>query len=407
MALDRLSARKALQNHIDHPLLETPFHPRIEALSRSQEWYVWAGYRAPLSLTDEEMEYTALRNSCGVFDISPMKKYRISGPDAEAFLDYVMVRNVAKLGIDRVHYTCWCNDFGHVIDDGTLFRFGPESFRLCCQERQYEWLSDAADGFRVNIEEETRAVAGLALQGPTSCRVLLNAGFSGVEALRPFQLARFPHEGGEIVISRTGFTGDLGYEVWVSHDAALSIWDRLFSAGALHGIQAVGYGALNRCRIEAAFIVPNQDFMTADHVLRPDRARFPDEIGLDWLVDPAKPYFNGRRAILEAREGKGLRHVLVGLEVEGNVPADGAIVYHRGKHEAGIVTAGIWSPMAKRNIAIASLDRPYGSDITKDFFVEIYALREGRYHKLMKRATIVSRPFVKLERRTKTPPDDF
>ena len=402
-----LARRNALQNHIDRPIWQTPFHPRIEAAGRADDWYVWAGYKSAMTVTDEEMEYTAMRNACGVFDISPMNKYRVEGSDAQAFLDYVLVRNVAKLGVDRVHYTCWCDDFGHVIDDGTLFRLGESSYRLCCQEKQYDWLTDAAIGFDVTIREETHDVAGLALQGPTSCRVLQNAGCDGIERLRPFQIGRFTLGDTAVMISRTGFTGDLGYELWVEPSGALALWDRLFQAGALHGIRPVGYGALNRCRIETAFIVPNSDFMTADHVLRPDRARMPDEIGLDWLIDPDKPNFNGRRAIMAARQTGSLRHVLVGLEVEGNVPAEGAIVYHRGKVEAGIVSAAIWSPMAKRNIAIASLDRPYGTRITTDLWVEIYALREGRYQKMMKRARIVERPFVRLERRTKTPPEDY
>lgn len=399
--------RRALQNHIDTPILSTPFQPRIAAASRREDWYVWSGYKAAHALTDEEMEYTALRNACGVFDVSPMHKYRIAGPDAARFLDYVTVRSVAKLAVDRVHYTCWCDDFGHVIDDGTLFRLSESTFRLCCQEKQYAWLTDAAFGFDIEISDETHDVAGLALQGPTSCRVLKDAGFAGIEDLRPFQIAHFPHGDGRITVSRTGFTGDLGYELWVENRLALSLWDRLFAAGRLQGIRPVGYAALNQCRIETAFIVPNSDFMTADHVLRPDRARMPDEIGLDWLVDLQKPNFNGRRAILAARRGKTLKHVLVGLEVEGNVPAEGALIYHRKTREAGIVSAGVWSPIGKRNIAIASLDRPYGAEITKDLYVEIYALREGRYQKMMKPVRIVERPFVKLDRRTRTPPADF
>ena len=407
MSTDAIAIRKSLQAHIDTPILRSPFQPRIDAASRREDWYVWSGYRSAHSLTDEEMEYTAMRNAAGVFDVSPMNKYGISGPDAARFLDYVLVRNVAKLGVDRVHYTCWCDDFGHVIDDGTLFRLSEDRFRLCCQEKQYDWLTDAAIGFDVTITEETHAVAGLALQGPTSCRILTQAGFDGIDAVKPFQIMHFPHDGGSVMISRTGFTGDLGYELWVPNALAISLWDRLFSAGAAHGILAVGYAALNQCRIETAFIVPNSDFMTADHVLRPDRARMPDEIGLDWLVDPDKPNFNGRRAILAARRQTTLKHVLVGLEVEGNVSAEGALVYHRKTREAGIVTAGVWSPIGKRNVAIASLERPYGTDITGDLWVEIYALREGRYQKMMKRVKIVPRPFVKLDRRTRTPPADF
>ena len=407
MSSEAIARRKSLQSHIDTPIFQTPFQPRIDTASRREDWYVWSGYKSAHALTDEEMEYTAMRNAAGVFDVSPMNKYRISGPDAEGFLDYVMVRNVAKLGVDRVHYTCWCDDFGHVIDDGTLFRFAADRFRLCCQEKQYDWLTNSAVGFDVEIAEETHSVAALALQGPTSCRILREAGFEGIESVKPFQIVHYPHENGTVTISRTGFTGDLGYELWVPNELALSLWDRLFAAGAAHGILPVGYAALNQCRIETAFIVPNSDFMTADHVLRPDRARMPDEIGLDWLVDPEKPNFNGRRAIMAARKRKTLKHVLVGLEVEGNVPADGALVYHRKVKEAGIVTAGVWSPIGKRNVAIASLDRPYGSEITEDLWVEIYALREGRYQKMMKRVRIVPRPFVKLDRRTRTPPADF
>src|SRR5262245_35032571 len=170
---------------------------------------------------------------------------------------------------------------------------------------------------------------------------------------------------------------------------------------------AGGYRALNRARIEAGLIVANADFSTAEHALRADRARMPDEIGLDFMIDPTKGHFNGRRAILEARAGNATKHILVGLEIEGNIPAEHAIVYHRQKRKVGLVSAATWSPTAKRNIAIASLTRPYGDTIVGDLWVEIYALRELKYEKLMKRAKVVARPFVKLDRRTANPPADF
>ncbi len=160
-------------------------------------------------------------------------------------------------------------------------------------------------------------------------------------------------------------------------------------------------------RIQAGLIVANSDFVTAEHAIRADRLRMPDEIGLGFMVDPAKGHFNGRRAILEARDRKKLRHVLVGLEIEGNIPAEHAIVYHRKSREVGLVSAAMWSPMAKRNIAIASLERPYGDSVTDDLWVEIYAMRELKYEKMMKRAKVVPRPFIRLERRTATPPADF
>lgn len=394
------------QLHFRTLRLDTPFQPRIDALASTNDWYSWAGYRAPHSLWDEELEYFAIRSQAAVFDISPMVKYRIEGPDAEALCNKVTLRDITRLKPGRVHYTAWCDDEGHVLDDGTLFRLSETRFRLCSQERHLPWLLDSALGLDVSIEEETEAVAGLALQGPTSYAVLRDAGFAGVEKLKIFDLAEFPHEGMTVTISRTGFTGDLGYELFVPAEFAISLWDRLFEAGKLHGIRAIGYTALNRARIEAGLIVANADFVTAEHAVRQNRVRMPDEIGLGFMVDDGKGHFNGRHAILEARRKRSLRHVLVGLEIEGNVPAEHAIVYHRKSTEVGLVSAAIWSPMAKRNIAIASLTRPYGDTVTDDLWVEIYAMRELQYQKLMKRAKIVARPFIKLDRRTANPPGE-
>jgi aminomethyltransferase len=188
---------------------------------------------------------------------------------------------------------------------------------------------------------------------------------------------------------------------------ALSLWDRLFKAGELRGIRAIGYTALNRARTEAGLIVANADFVTSEHAIRANRLRLPDEIGLGFMVDATKGHFNGRRAILEARARGKLRHVLVGLEIEGNVPAEHAIVYHKKHKEVGLVSAALWSPMAKKNIALASLERPFGDTVTDDLWVEIYAMRELQYQKLMKRAKVVQRPFIKLDRRTANPPADF
>ena len=401
------STRLAGQAHFRTLRLASPFQPRLDALMKTEEWYNWAGYRAPSSLWDEELEYFAIRSQAAVFDISPMVKYRIEGPDAETFLNRVTLRDVSKLKPRRVHYTAWCDDEGHVLDDGTLFRLGETRFRLCCQERHLPWLIDSAVGFDVSVSEETQAVAGLALQGPTAFAVLRAAGFAGVEKLKLFDLAEFAHEGGTVTISRTGFTGDLGYELFAASEHALSLWDRLFEAGGKYGIRAIGYHALNRARIEAGLIVANADFVTAEHAIRADRLRLPDEIGLGFMIDAGKPHFNGRRAIFEARRKGSLRHVLVGLEIEGNIPAEHAIVYHNRKREVGLVSAAIWSPMAKKNIAIASLTRPFGDSINDDLWVEIYAMRELQYQKLMKRAKIVPRPFIKLDRRSANPPGDF
>lgn len=392
------------KGHILTPLSESPFHSRLAALNLNNDWYAWSGFKAPHTLSDEELEYFAIRSTAALFDISPMTKYRITGPGAEAFLNRLTVRDVRKLDVNRVHYTAWCDDHGHVLDDGTLFRLGQNEFRLCSQERHLPWLLDSAEGFDIRISDESTEIAGLALQGPVSYAVLRDAGFLGVENLKPFQLASFPHEGGSVILSRTGFTGDLGYELFCPRDLALSLWDRLMDVGEQNRLRAIGYAALNHARIEAGFIVANADFVTSETALREDRLRLPDEIGLDWLVDLEKPNFNGRTAIARAREKKTLKHILVGLEIEGNVAGPLSLIYHKGKREAGIVTASAWSPILKKNIAIASLVRPYGERIVDDLWVEIYALRELNYQKLMKRVKIVPRPFLKLARRSATPP---
>jgi len=401
------SPRSAAQAHFRRPRAVSPFQPRIEALMMNEDWYDWAGFKAPMSFWDEELEYFAIRSQAAVFDISPMVKYRIEGPGAEAFLNRLTLRDVAKLKPGRVHYTAWCDDDGHVLDDGTLFRLLATRFRLCCQERHLPWLLDSAPGFNVAIVEETDEVAALALQGPTSFAVLKSLGLAGIEKLKPFDLADFALGGIIVTISRTGFTGDLGYELFVPAADALELWDRLFEAGRLAGIRAIGYAALNRARIEAGLIVANADFVTAEHAIRQDRVRMPDEIGLGFMIDLKKGHFNGRRAIAASRTAGGPKHILVGLEVEGNVPAEHAIVYHRKTREVGLVSAAIWSPTAKRNIALASLTRPWGDTVTGDLWVEIYAMRELQYQKLMKRAKVVPRPFIKLDRRTATPPGLF
>lgn len=401
------SERRAAQGHYREPLFNSPFHERLAPLALNNDWYNWAGYKAPHSLSDPELEYFAIRSTAGLFDISPMTKYRIRGPGAEGFLNRLTVRNVARLGANRVHYTTWCDDDGHVLDDGTLFRLAHDDFRLCCQERHLPWLLDSADGFDVSIADETSSIAGLALQGPVSYAILKEAGFVGVETLKPFQLGRFEHGGTSVIISRTGFTGDLGYELFIDSAMALGLWDRINDAGQIHRIRAIGYEALNRARIEAGFIVANADFVTAETALRENRLRMPDEIGLDWLVDLDKPNFNGRRAIEKARTDRSLKLALVGLEIEGNMPAPLSLVYHDKKTEAGIVTASIWSPILKKTIAIASLARPYDVFGNGKLWVEIYALRELQYQKMMKQVKIVPRPFLKLDRRTANPPGLF
>lgn len=386
--------------HFRTPLRPTPFHARTAPLNRLNRWGAWAGHTTALCFGDDAMEHTAIRNAASLYDLCAMVKYRIAGPDAAACLNRLTIRDAARLTPGGVHYTAWTDDAGKLLDDGTLFRLAPDDFRLCCQERHLPWLLDSAEGFDVAVREETEEVAALSLQGPCSASVLIAAGFA-VEGLRPFRHALFPFGTGEIRISRTGFTGDLGYEVWLTPDQALPLWDHLMQAGAPWGLRPVGTDALNLARIEAGFIITNMDFIPADQALREDRARSPLEMGLEWLIAWDKGPFTGRRALVEEK-AKGSRWAFVGLDIPGNVSAEGAILYHRQKTEVGTVTAAAWSPTLKANVALAQIEARHRDG--RDIWVEIYALRELQYAKLMLPVTVVERPFFNPARKRAMPP---
>lgn len=398
-----LNAPLAL-THFTTPLAQTPFHPRTEAANRLQGWAPWAGYMTATCFGDSTMEHTAIRNAATLYDISPMVKYRITGPDAVVYLNRLTLRDVGRLAVGQVHYTAWCDDLGKVMDDGTVFRLGPDDFRLCCQERHLPWLLDSAWGLEVRLRDETEDLAALALQGPVSATVLAQAGFD-IQALKPFRLAAFPFLTGEVMISRTGFTGDLGYELWISPDLALPLWDHLMQAGGLYGLIPVGSEAVMLARLEAGFITTGMDFVPVQHAVREDRARSPFEIGLDWMIAWDKGHFTGRRALLAERDGKSSQWALVGLDIPGNISAEGAILYFDKRREAGFITAACWSPTLKRNIAIAQVEARHAS--CDHLWVEIYALRELQYQKLMLPVTKTARPFFAPERRRATPPGRF
>ena len=392
--------------HFQKPLQETPFHARARALQQNDQYVAWAGYTTVDVFTSVEQEYFAIRNAATLYDLTPMVKYRVSGPDAERYLNRLVTRDVRKLRVGRVSYVVWCNDSGHIIDDGTVFRFGTQDFRVCTAERQLDWFSDSAIGFEVAIEEVTEDIAALAVQGPTSCFVLKRFGLAGIERLKPFEFGEFTVGGRPLLASRTGFTGDLGYELWMRPADALAVWDELMAAGQSRGIRAIGSQALNLARIEAGFLLPNVDFVSAEHTVRVDRDRSPLELGLGWLVDFDKPHFNGRRALLAERE-RGPRRQLVGLDVAGNKPAHHALLYAdaSGRREVGSVTSATWSPTCKRNIALAMVDAPCFAP-GHGVWADIYLNRELVWERRMVRAQVVERPFFAPERRRLTPPAD-
>jgi aminomethyltransferase len=393
--------------HFKQPLLKSPFHERARALSQVDSFIPWAGYTTVDVFTTMEQEYFAIRNATTLYDLTPMVKYRVAGPDALPYLNRLVTRDIAKLKPDRVAYCVWCNDAGHLIDDGTVFRLGQSEYRLCTAERQIDWLLDSAIGFDVEISEVTAEIAALALQGPTSCAVLKALGLQGVEKLKPFEIGCFDVGEHRLTVSRTGFTGDLGYELWMEPAAAEAVWDALMAAGRSRGMRAIGSQALNVARIEAGFLAPNIDFVSAEHTIRTGRDRSPLELGLGWLVDFNKGHFSGRRALL--RESiEGVRRQLVGLDVAGNKPAHNALIYtdDSGKREIGNVTSAVWSPTCKRNIALAIVDAPH-FQIGSTVWAEIYLNRELVWERRMSRAQVVERPFFAPERRRAPPPADF
>ena len=375
-----------------------PFHRKLEEQNRAFGWYDWAGYAAPTVLDSVEFEYFALRNQASLFDISPMKKYRLTGPDVAAMLNRLVTRDIARIREGRVGYALWCDEEGMVIDDGTLFHLGDNDWRLCCQEPMLTWLLDAAWGFDVSVRDETHEIAGLALQGPTSFAVLEAAGLD-VGALKPFDLVQL--EPG-LMVSRTGFTGDLGYELWCDWNAAEPLWDRLWQAGTHKGLRAIGYEAVNIARIEAGFLTAGVDFQPVHATERLHRGLTPFELSLGRLVDFEKGHFNGRRALLKRRETP--RSLLLRFDVEGFKPAEGSLIYNRRKREVGHITSGLWSPTAKKNIALAQVRMPDAKTSSTGLTAEIYTLQEGRWDTRMARLTPVSTAFYSPRRARVTPP---
>jgi glycine cleavage system T protein (aminomethyltransferase) len=387
--------------HFRQPLRPTPFTNRIAEGNPRQSWMAWAGAFSATVLDSVAQEYFAIRNQATVYDISPLHKYRIAGPEAEAFCNRLVTRDLRKIAPGRVAYIIWCDDAGKVIEDGTLFRFAAEEFRLCAQEPQLSWLEDSATGFKVRIEDASTDIAGLALQGPTSCAVLKALGLPRIEHLAPFAIAMHEIAGRSLTVSRTGFTGDLGYELWMAPADAIWLWDRLFEAGRPHGIRAIGWNAVDVARIEAGFAMVGRDFLAANRVLRPSRARSPFELGFERMVDFEKGHFNGRRALLSEREDGGGRWRLVGLDVAGNKPAANALVY-RGKREVGQVTSAVWSPTAKKNIALATIEREAAAG-RSPLWADIYAQKELKWTRSEAACRIAQRPFWNPPRRFAVP----
>jgi aminomethyltransferase len=383
----------------------SPFYPRQEVLNIRDAWASWNGYKFAEYYYDAEYEYFCVRNTCGTYDICPMQKYEVRGPDAEAMLNRMVTRDVTRIGLNRVAYCVWCTDEGRMIDDGTIFKLSSDRFMLTCGSPCTAWLEKSRFGFAgVTVRDVTDELAALSLQGPTSCAVLKKMGLAGIETAKPFDIRHFPYHGDTLMVSRTGFSGDLGYELWIQPGLALTLWDELYTAGENYGIQPFGEAATNMTRLEAAFIMPAMEFNEALRTVHFEHDQTPFELNLGWLVDFRKPHFSGRRALLEEKQ-RGSKYRLTKLDIEGNRPADGSYIYKnkRCTKHIGYVTSAMWSPAVKANIALAMIETEH---LQGDLWAEIYYEKELRQYDRVARCTVREKPFWTPARARATPPPD-
>jgi aminomethyltransferase len=393
----------------------TAFHERTLALCESLNYREWSGYyTVGVYEMHHEHEYNAIRNSSALIDISPLFKYRVTGRDATKFVNRVISRDINKVSVDQVIYCCWCDPDGKVIDDGTITRLGENDYRWTAADPSLRWFQQNALGLNVKIEDISEQTAALALQGPTSGRLLHAAADADVADLKYFRVTHGKIAGVAVDISRTGYTGDLGFEIWMPWKDAVRVWDKLMSEGEVFDIHPAGMVALDIARIEAGLILIEVDYISSKKAMIESQRYSPAEIGLGKLVDLKKETFVGRDA-LASQENKDPARSLVGLEINWNevealydkmgmapqVPTMAsrvAVPVYRGGKHVGKATSTTWSPTLKKMIALASVEREYstvGSTLNMEMTVESFR------HTVS--AKIVPMPFFNPPRKTATP----
>jgi aminomethyltransferase len=363
-------------------LKQTPFHPRTGALVRAQTWRRWNGYQVASAYDPHpDREYAAVRNAAALFDVSPLCKYLISGPDAMRLLDRMVTRDVSKCAVGQVLYTPWCDIHGKVIDDGTISRLDPGTYRLTSAEPQLRWLSMSAIGMDVNIDDISDCTGALALQGPLSRDILAALSPDDISGLKYFRLMATTLGGVPVTVSRTGYTGDLGYEIWVDAEKAVPLWDALMAKGAWFGIMPAGIWALDIARIEAGLVMADGDYHSAHRAHIEAQKSSPLELNLGWTVSAKKGPYTGRAALAAERE-RGPEWSFVGLSVNwesmealyrahGLPPQLPTVAWrvstpvYRGGDQVGYASSGCWSPLLKEYLALAHIRAPHFEPGTK------------------------------------------
>jgi aminomethyltransferase len=390
-------------------LKTTPFHERTAALCASHAWRRWAGYIVASSYElSHEREYHAIRSAAALFDVSPLYKYLVQGRDAARLLDHVVTRNIESMKVGQVAYTPWCDAAGQVLDDGTIARLDETTFRMTAAEPNLRWLQDNARGLGVTVEDVSESLGALSLQGPASGLILEQLG--NAPGLKYFRLTEAKLDGTPVTISRTGYTGDLGFELWTQEENALALWDALIETGTPYGIVPAGMLALDVARIEAGLMLIEVDYVPARKALIDSQTSSPYELDLGWTVNLKKERFVGREA-LAAEASRGPQWQFVGIEIEWDslerlyaeaglatrLPAAAwrtSVPIYAGAEQAGYATSGGWSPLLKKYIALAHLRSAWaapGTQLDMEITVE---------HRRKRAAVrVVKKPFFDPERK--------
>ena len=392
--------------------IETPFHERTSQLCTSLLYKDWAGCYAVRSYdTYPDREYYAFRHAAGLIDVTPLFKYDVYGEDAAAFLSRIMVRNINKLKVGQVFYCCWCNDDGKVVDDGTVARIDDGYFRVTSADPSLSWFLRFTRGYDVTVEDSTQKIAALSLQGPRSRDILRELVGTAIDDVKYFWLIRAKIGEAVVYVTRTGYTGDLGFEVWMRHADALPVWDALMETGGDYGMLPVGLDAMDITRIEAGYILNGVDYYNANHSLIESRKSTPYELGLGWMVRVKRAPFNGQQALIEEKR-RGPARVLVCLDIDWDeyeslfaargLPAEistaawrtSVPVYDDTGKQVGYANSGSWSPILKKNLALATVNPSYrkaGTRLKFEVTVE--------YERKTVTATVIKKPAFDPERK--------
>jgi aminomethyltransferase len=368
----------------------TPFALRTTPLMEGQHWRRWAGYVTASSyeLTHDH-EYAAIRNAAALIDVTPLYKYIVEGKDASRLLDRVVTRDVEKCKVGQVMYTSWCDSHGKVIDDGTLSRLAEQRFRMTSADPSLRWLTMNAVGMSVQIEDVTDTTAALSVQGPRSREILETVADGDVKSLKFFKLCECKIARVPVTISRTGYTGDLGYEIWIPADRAVTVWDALISAGASFGITPCGIWAMDIARIEAGLLMAEIDYVSAHRALIEMQKSSPFELNLGWAVNLAGGPFVGKRALAAEKE-HGVSWQFVGIDVDWDsleqcyrevdlppklptVAWRASVPLYTAGRQIGYASSGCWSPLLKKYIALAHIEAQFskpGTEVMMEVTVE-------------------------------------